>query len=29
LLKSIGDAVVTGDYPAAELVDLLSEQFVR
>ena len=29
LLKSIGAAVVTGDYPAPELVDLLSEQFVR
>ena len=28
LLKSIGEAVVTGDYPASELADLLSEQFV-
>ncbi len=29
LLKSIGEAVVTGDYPTHELVDLLSEQLVH
>ena len=29
LLKSIGDAVVTADYPSHELVDLLSEQFIH
>lgn len=28
LLRAIGDAVVTGDYPAHELVDLLSEEFI-
>jgi 3-dehydroquinate synthase len=29
LLRAIGDAVVTADYPSHELVDLLSEQFVH
>lgn len=29
LLKSIGQAVVTADYPSHELVDLLSEQFIH
>ena len=29
LLKSIGEAVVTADYPSHELVDLLSEQFIH
>ncbi|MGI9291718.1 MAG: 3-dehydroquinate synthase [Gammaproteobacteria bacterium] len=29
LLKSIGEAVVTADYPSHELVDLLAEQFVH
>lgn len=29
LLKAIGDARVTADYPSHELVDLLSEQFIH
>jgi 3-dehydroquinate synthase len=29
LLKSIGNAVITADYPSHELVDLLSEQFIH
>jgi len=29
LLKSIGEAVTTSDYPSHKLVDLLSEQFIR
>jgi len=29
LLKGIGSAVLTGDYPSHELLDLLSEQFVH
>ena len=29
LLKSIGHAVVTADYPSHELIDLLSEQFIH
>ena len=29
LLKSVGEAVVTADYPSHELVDLLSEQFIH
>ncbi len=29
LLRSIGDAAVTADYPSHELVDLLSEQFIH
>ena len=29
LLKSIGEAVMTSDYPSHELVDLLSDQFIR
>jgi 3-dehydroquinate synthase len=29
LLKSIGNAVTTSDYPSHELVDLLSDQFIR
>jgi 3-dehydroquinate synthase len=29
LLKSIGTAVTTSDYPSHELVDLLSDQFIR
>jgi 3-dehydroquinate synthase len=28
LLKSIGSAVVTADYPSHELVELLSDQFI-
>ena len=29
LLKSIGEAVVTADYPAHDLLDLLTEQFIH
>ncbi len=29
LLKSIGHAVITADYPSHELIDLLSEQFIH
>ena len=29
LLKSIGEAVVTLDYPSHELLDLLSERFIH
>ena len=29
LMRAIGEAVVTSDYPSHELVAYLSEQFVR